>query len=405
MPKIVVSIQTLSHLSSTWLVHINYLKTSLCLYNCHRNLLYLWQLDNYLLDKVLVGLLDDFWFFLFFFLLLFTLKCLDKWFGRNDFHEFEWENGNLVSFNVLLDHSGEFNNFISAFFLFVLNLTSYLEWLMLLTEHQILDFLKIQLFHINFFLPGTFRMIILPTLWLLTFHTSPCLCLFACKTFMLEPFLFNILNPFDIYRAIFLFKITLRYPNRTNIVHPHIMTAWLLRRVRWLVKVIIVQLLLWFIGVVSWVQVFLLLLVVRATFWVFVVGRICLLEQIWVYVDVGAFHGSSSDVAQRARKINSGRSKSQTNITDPALGRHFGQTYTSLMQTNVTCRTKHNQVIISVISISANLAFSILKLRLSFFFFDQVLTSLYFVMIYFLLVLFHILEVFLFLLMQLKHKI
>lgn len=278
MPKVIVSIQTLTHLSSAWLIHVNYFESSLSFYDSHWYFFNFWQLYDDFLYKVFVSLLDDFWFLFLLFLLLLAFKSLNERLGGNDFHEFKWKNRDFVSFDVLFNHSGKLNDFVPVFFLFILNLPGYFKGLMLLTENKILNFFKIKLLHVHFFLSGTFWMIVLSALWIFTLNTGPGFGLFTNKALMFESFLLDILNTLYIDGSIFLFKIAFGHPNWAHIMYPYVMATGLLCRICGLVKIIVVQLLFGLIRLVWRVKILLLLLVVRTTFWVFVVGWVRLLK-------------------------------------------------------------------------------------------------------------------------------
>jgi hypothetical protein len=83
-------------------------------------------------------------------------------------------------------------------------------------------------------------------------------------------------------------------------------------------------------------------------------------------VDRSAFHGSTLYIAQRTWKIDTSRSKSKTDITHPTLSRYLRQSDTPLMQTNITHTAEYDKVVVSIVSISTDLALCILKLSLTF---------------------------------------
>lgn len=255
-------------------------------------------------------------------------------------------------------------------------------------------------------------MIILSTLWIFTFNTSSSFRFFTYKTLMFVSFFVDILYSFNIDSPIFFLKITLRNPNRTYIMNPNIMATRLVIWVGGLVKIIIIKLFFLLIILVFLtlrhdfvrMNILLLLFVVRTFFCILSISRIRLSPKVWIDVYVGSFHSSSFYIAQGTWKINTCRTKSETNITNPTFSWNFGQSNTSLMQTDIASRAKNYQIIICVISISAYLTFCIFELSLSLFFLNQKFTS-NFVFINFLFVLFHVLKILLFFLMHLEYKI
>lgn len=86
-------------------------------------------------------------------------------------------------------------------------------------------------------------MVKLSALRVLAFDTGSTFGLFTDKTFMFITLFINIFNPSHIDDAIFFLKVTFRYPDRTNIMNPNIVTIWLVCGVGRLVKVVVVKLL------------------------------------------------------------------------------------------------------------------------------------------------------------------
>lgn len=102
---------------------------------------------------------------------------------------------------------------------------------MLLAEDKILELLKIELFHVNFLLPGALRVVVLIALRVLAFNSSAASALLAGKALTLEPLMVYVLDPLDTYHSIFLLEEAFRHPNGTDIVYPDIMAHRGVRRV------------------------------------------------------------------------------------------------------------------------------------------------------------------------------
>lgn len=89
---------------------------------------------------------------------------------------------------------------------------------------------------------GTLGMIVLHTWIIFTFYRSSCFNLLANKAFLFKSFFINILYTFNVYYAIFFFKIALWYPNSTYIMYPNKITDWLVRCISWFCKIIVIGL-------------------------------------------------------------------------------------------------------------------------------------------------------------------
>ena len=182
-------------------------------------------------------------------------------------------------------------------------------------------------------------MIIFSALWILTFHTGSSFRFFAYKTLMFVSFFFNIFDSFYVDSSIFLLKIALRNPNRTDIMNPNVIATGLILRISRFIKVIVIK--FFFLLIVLDFLIFrqnslrmnvlLFLFVVWTFFWILVKPRICLFPEIRINMNVSPFHGTSFDITQRTWKVNTWRTKSKANITNPAFSRNFGQSNTSLM--------------------------------------------------------------------------
>lgn len=115
----------------------------------------------------------------------------------------------------------------------------------------------------------------------------------------------------------------------------------------------------------------------------------------------GSFHSSSFHIANWTGQVDASWSEGQADITDPALSRDFGQSDTSLMQTDIAHAAEDYEVIICIITVSADLALGILILPLFFLLLDISLHFGYLLPVFFLSVGLHILEVLLLLGMEL----
>jgi hypothetical protein len=133
--------------------------------------------------------------------------------------------------------------------------------------------------------------------------------------------MFDVLDTSDTDIAVLFLKIALRHPDCTNIVNPDIVASGNIIRVSRLDKVVIEALFFLFSLLsnhLDWLisgllllsllsldflfdDVLFLLLVVGTFLGVFVVARIRLFEYVAIDVNRGSFHGSSFDIAKRAR--------------------------------------------------------------------------------------------------------
>ena len=123
MPEIIIFVKAFSHLSSAWLININYFKACLCFDYSYRYFFNFRKFYHNFLDKFFIGLLNNFRFLLLFFLFLWTIKSLNERLCRNNFHQFEGKNSYFVGLNVLFNHSGKFYNFIAVFLFLVFDLS------------------------------------------------------------------------------------------------------------------------------------------------------------------------------------------------------------------------------------------------------------------------------------------
>lgn len=165
--------------------------------------------------------------------------------------------------------------------------------------------------HIYFFLTSTLRVIKFITLTILTFYSSPTFILFTDKALCLESFLFYVLNSFYIDYSILFLEIALWNPYSTNIMNPDIMANRNFRWIAWFDKIIIITFLLFltFLSNYSnnllflWHFVLLAryilfsLLTIRTFFWIFIISRISLLENVWVYMDSCPLHRTTLYIA------------------------------------------------------------------------------------------------------------
>lgn len=193
------------------------------------------------------------------------------------------------------------------------------------------------MFHINFFLSGTFRMIIFSTLWIITFYTSTRFNFFTYSTLMFKSSFINILNSFNIDCTIFLFKITFRYPYCTDIMYPYIMTWWLVCRIGSLIEIIIIKLifllsaLLWINLILLYILLFLclyllillFLFIIWTLFSIFEICRIKLFKHRIINMYISSFKSPTFHITHWTWYINSTWSKGQTDITYPTLSWYF----------------------------------------------------------------------------------
>lgn len=292
---------------------------------------------------------------------------------------------------------------------------------MFLTEYQVLKLLKVELLHINTLLSCTLWMIVFIAFWVFTLDCCSTSILLANKALVLKPFLFDIFDSFYADYSILFLEIALGHPNCTNIMDPYIMADWYFSWICWLYEVIIVTFLFFFtffpynfnnlvlIFFLSFYlffgNVFLFLLAIWALLWVLIETWIGFFEEIDIDMNGCSFHCSSFDVAKRAWKIDASWSKGQAKIADPALCRHFRKANATLMQTDIAHATKDNKIVFGIITISADLALSILILSLSFIILEIHFTSCYFFAIFLLSVSLHILKILLFFWVKLKDKL
>lgn len=93
-----------------------------------------------------------------------------------------------------------------------------------LAEYQILEPVQIELLHVYFFLASAFGMIEFHAIFVVTLDARSTSGFFADEALLLESFLVNVLDSFDVDQSIFLLKIAFGDPNCTNIMHPHEVT-------------------------------------------------------------------------------------------------------------------------------------------------------------------------------------
>lgn len=149
------------------------------------------------------------------------------------------------------------------------------------------------------------------TLTIFTLYSCSTFILFAYKTLGFKSFLLDILNSFDIDDSIFLLEIALWNPDSTYIMNPNIVANRNLRRIAWFNKIIVVTFLLFltFLSnysnnllllrqfmLLAW-NILLLLLTIRAFFRIFIISRICLLENVWIYMNCCSFHSTPLNIA------------------------------------------------------------------------------------------------------------
>lgn len=144
------------------------------------------------------------------------------WSGR--LHESVGELCDTISFDILLDHSGELDDFFTSLLSLVLYLPSEFERLMFLAEYEVLEFFEVELFHVDFLLAGALGMVVLIALRILALHSCTAFVALANKTLIFKATLLDILNPFNTYHSILLLKVTLWYPDCADIVYPNIVT-------------------------------------------------------------------------------------------------------------------------------------------------------------------------------------
>lgn len=74
-------------------------------------------------------------------------------------------------------------------------------------------------------------MIILGTVFIITFDTSSSTYLLTSKTSLFKPLLVDVFDTFDIDKPIFLLEIALRNPYCANVMNPYIVAYWLIVRI------------------------------------------------------------------------------------------------------------------------------------------------------------------------------
>lgn len=130
-------------------------------------------------------------------------------------------------------------------------------------------------------------------------------------------------------------------------MNPDIVTDWYISGICGFYEVIVVTFLLFFTFFSDYLDniililllsfyllfwyVFFLLLAVWALLRVLKVSWVGLFKEIDINVDGCSFHGSSFDVAKRAREIDACWSKGQAKIAYPTVCRHFRESNTALM--------------------------------------------------------------------------
>lgn len=154
-----------------------------------------------------------------------------------------------------------------------------------LTEYQIFQFIKIQLFHIYSPFSSTFRMVVFGTILIVTFDTSTCSNLSTSQTSLFKSSLVDVLHSFNINKPIFLFKVTLRNPNSTHVVHPNIMADRLVCWIRCLAKIIIIWFFLTFYSRPRWMNILLFVFIVWTFFCKLMIFGVCVFEERSIYMN------------------------------------------------------------------------------------------------------------------------
>ena len=257
------------------------------------------------------------------------------------------------------------------------------------------------MFHVNFFLSCTLRMIILVTSFIITLNTSTTLHIVTNQTSLLKSFLINVFYTFDVNLTIFLLKITLWNPDSTNIVNPNIIADRLVCWIGRFQEIIIIRLIL-----LIFLHHVLLFHLDEGTFLRILMEQyICILEYGRIYVNRSSFQSTSLHIAQWTRNINASWTKSSTNFTYPTISWNLSQSHTPLMKTYITHRTKYNKIIFCVVTIRTYLAFSVFNLHFFLFFFHDLLITDCFILIYFLLSFLHVVHKLFLFRMDLIHKL
>lgn len=151
-------------------------------------------------------------------------------------------------------------------------------------------------------------------------------------------------------------------------------------------------------------NVFLFLFTIGTFLGVLVVTGIGLFEEVTVDMNCCSLHGAAFDIAKRAGQIYASWTKSLANIADPTFSWHFSKPHAPLVQTDVAHATKDDEVIVSVISICAYLAFGIFVLSISVLLLVAYFITRHFFTIFNFALLFHVLEVLLFFWVELVDK-
>lgn len=292
---------------------------------------------------------------------------------------------------------------------------------MLLTEYQVLELLKIELFHVDTLLPCALWMVVFVAFCVFTLDCSSTFVLFADKTLVFESFLVDIFDSFDADDPIFFLEVAFGHPNCADIMDPDVVTDWNLSWICGFYEVIVVTFLLFFTFFSDYLDniILILLLSFYFFFWyvllflfavwtllrVLIVSWIGFFEEIDVDVNGSSFHCASFDVAKWARKVDACWSKGHTKIAYPAVCRHFREANAALMQTDVAHTAKDNKIVFGVISVSTDLTLGIFILSLPFIFLKIDFASCYFFAIFFLPVFLHILKILLFFWVQLEDEL
>lgn len=111
-------------------------------------------------------------------------------------------------------------------------------------------------------------------------------------------------------------------------------------------------------------HVLLLVFAVSAPPQVLVVGRVGLLKYLSVGRNGRSLESPSLDSTQRATQPSPLRSKSQTKITNPIVGWHLHEADASLMQADVAGRAEHDEVVLGVVAVGADLALCVVQSRI-----------------------------------------
>lgn len=115
---------------------------------------------------------------------------------------------------------------------------------MLLAEDEVLEFVQIQLLHIDLLLASTLRMVVLFALGVVTFHSCPAARLVADETLITEPTSFDVFDALHADGSVLLLEVALGHPDGTDVVHPDIVAHWNIGRVGRFHKIVVVALFL-----------------------------------------------------------------------------------------------------------------------------------------------------------------